>query len=258
VKNTEPTEPASTLNDPDFQIWMQQVATLPAERKLEVVATKLKKLNPGFDGTIRRSIKSGEVVELSFSVEYISDISPVRAFTGLKSLGCSSPRMGRLADLSPLKGMPLTTLTIENTPVSDLSPLKGMPLNSINCGSTLVSDLSPLQGMPLTVLFCYNNLVSDLSPVKDMKLTQFSCGGTLVSDLSPIRGMPLTVIDFQNTKVTDLTPLKGMPLIELRCDFKPERDAEFARSIETLEKINYKPTTEFWKEVEAQQAGKKP
>ena len=38
------------------------------------------------------------------------------------------------------------------------------------------------------------------------------------------------------TQVTDLSPLKDMPLIRtLRCDFKPERDAEILRSIKTLE-----------------------
>ena len=42
-----------------------------------------------------------------------------------------------------------------------------------------------------------------------------------------------------------------MPLKDLRCDFKPERDAEILRSIKTLETINDKPAEEFWKEVDA-------
>jgi len=252
-------KPIATLNTPALKKWLIHVAGLPVEKKLEAVAAKLKELNPSFDGTIRHSIKNDDVVELSFSVEYVSDISPVRAFTGLKNLGCSSsPRKGRLADLSPIKGMPLTTITIENTPVSDLSPIKGMPLANLNCGGTLVSDLSPLQESPLTVLAIWGTQVSDLSPIKELKLTQFNCGSTLVSGLSPLKGMPLTMLDCQKTNVTDLTPLKGMPLMDLRCDFKPERDTEIVRSIETLEKINYKPTAEFWKQVEAQQAGKKP
>jgi len=41
-----------------------------------------------------------------------------------------------------------------------------------------------------------------------------------------------------------------MPLKELRCDFKPKRDAEILRSIKTLETINGKTTKEFWKEVD--------
>ncbi len=47
--------------------------------------------------------------------------------------------------------------------------------------------------------------------------------------------------------MTDLSPLRGMPLKELRCDFKPERDAKILRSIKTLETINGKSAREFWK-----------
>jgi hypothetical protein len=36
--------------------------------------------------------------------------------------------------------------------VTDLSPLKGMPLTSLNCHNTGVADLSPLEGMRLTEL----------------------------------------------------------------------------------------------------------
>ncbi len=51
---------------------------------------------------------------------------------------------------------------------------------------------------------------------------------------------------------------KDMPLKELGCDFKPERDTEILRSIKTLETINGKPAAEFWKEVDAKRAEKKP
>jgi len=50
----------------------------------------------------------------------------VRALVRLKVLDCGglSTRSGKLSDLSPLQGMPLTTLGCYNTPVSDLSPLE--------------------------------------------------------------------------------------------------------------------------------------
>ncbi len=52
------------------------------------------------------------------------------------------------------------------------------------------------------------------------------------------------------TRVTDLSLIKDLPLKELDCDFRPERDADILRSIQTLEKINGKPAAEFWREVE--------
>ena len=191
--------------------WLKQVAALPADKQVDAVAAKLKERNPGFDGKVTPTIENGMVTGLSFISDAVTDITPVRALSGLKALGCeaSNYHKGRLADLSPLKGMPLGHLSCGNTPVSDLSPLKGMPLTDLNCAFTPVSDLSPLKGMKLTQLYC------------------------------------------DHTKVSDLSPLKGMPLKELNCDFKPERDAEILRSIKTLKTINDKPAAEFWKDRDA-------
>ena len=274
------TSPGTLLmHDPAFPQWMKDVAALPAEKHVEVVVRKLQELNPDFDGNIKHSIKNDAVFELSFSAEHVSDISPVRALTGLKSFGCNQSSKGKLINLSPLRGLSLTAISMENTPVSDLSPLKGMPLTSANFGATRVSDLSPLQGMPLSDLTFYGTLVPDLAALKDLKLTKINLGGSLVSDLSPLQGMPLTgvvcagtqvsdlsplrgmaltMMDCQNTKVKDLTPLKGMPLTDLRCDFVPERDTEILRSFKTLKSINYKPAAEFWKSVESPPPMKKP
>src|SRR5260221_13080079 len=66
----------------------------------------------------------------------------------LSFLDCSGPNV---ADLSPLIGMPLTTLNCNYaSALSDLSPLKDLPLTSFSCGATSVSDFSPLVGVPLT------------------------------------------------------------------------------------------------------------
>ena len=232
--------------------WIQEVAALPAESQVKAVADKLKERNPGFDGVVKPTIENGVVTGLKFVTDNVKDLSPMRALPGLKQLLCegSAPGKGKLADLSPLKGMSLATLWCGKNPVSDFFPLKGMPLTFLGCEQTPVSDLSPLKGMPLTILWCGNGpRISDLSPLKGMQLTSLTLWGCPVSDLSPLRGMPLTFLGYNNTKVTDLSPLKGMPLKELGCDFRPERDTEILRSIKTLEKINGKPAAQFWKEV---------
>ena len=101
-------------------------------------------------------IENGVVTEFRFSTDNVTDISPVRALAGLKSLACagSGPDKGKLADLSPLEGTPLSSLRVYCTQVSNLSPLRGMPLTTLHCNGTPVSDLSPLKGMPLTDLTC--------------------------------------------------------------------------------------------------------
>ena len=45
-------KPIATRDDPAFQQWMNEVATLPAEQQVDAVAKKLRELNPGFDGTV--------------------------------------------------------------------------------------------------------------------------------------------------------------------------------------------------------------
>ena len=142
------------------------VAQLPAEEQVEAVAKKLQELNPGFDGKTTPTIFKGVVVGLQFCTDNVTDISPVRALAGLKNLSCGGSSLsnissesglvgsGKLVDLTPLKGMPLTELDCGQTQVTDLTPLKGMPLTTLTCRLTQVSDLTPLNGMPLTMLYC--------------------------------------------------------------------------------------------------------
>ena len=120
----------ATLNDPAFQQWMKEAAALPAEKQVEAVVKKLQELNPGFDGSETHKIEGGVVKELCFAADNVGDIAPLRVLAGLNTLICdgSEPGTGRLSDLSPLAGMPLTELRCDHTAVSDLTPVKEMNL----------------------------------------------------------------------------------------------------------------------------------
>ena len=230
-------------NTPAFQQWVKDVAAMPAEKQVEAVNTKLRELNPGFDGKVTPKIDHGMVTQIGFSTDNVTDISPVPALAGLKVLACGgsglsdlSPLRGmpltelnlngcnQLQDLSPLQGMPLTSLSLDvqahGCQVWDLSPLAAMPLTTLDLnGYNLVRDLTPLRGLPLSSLNLNNcTQLQDLSPLKGMKLTSLSVagifGGTQVQDLEPLRGMPLTTLRL-GVKVRDLSPLQGMPLDSL-------------------------------------------
>ncbi len=193
--------------------WERSVAAMPAAEQVEAVIARLKDLNPGFDGQVLPTIEGGVVTGLEFLTDQVSDIAPVQMFTNLRYLQCN-PRpgkTGKLIDLSPLRGLPLTHLIVHDNPVGDLSPLEGMKLISLYCSRTKVADLSPLQGMPLEKLDCGFTRVADLSPLKGMPLELLNCDScTLVADLSPLKGMPLRHLGISRTNVTDLAPLKGM------------------------------------------------
>lgn len=223
----------------DPHAWERTVSGLTAMEQVKAVASRLQQLNPGFDGEVATTIENGVVTGLKFQADHVTDISPVRVLSGLKSLDCagsdafpgqwmdSSPAgaganghvkirtVGRtqLADLSPLKGLALTRLNCVNSNVTDLSPLQGMPLTTLLLGMSKVTDLSPVEGMPLVVFDCAYTMVSDLTPLKGMRLSIVTVGPE-VSDLSPLAGMPLVKL-VVGRGVTDLSPLKGMPLTEL-------------------------------------------
>jgi len=201
------------MHDPAFPQWMKGVQAMPAEQQIEAVSKKLVELNPGFDGKLMGQkeigtpkIENGMVTELNFSTENATDISPVRALVGLKSLWCgvSSGKKGRLSDLSPLGGMGLTFLNCNDSQVTDLSPLKGMPLSTLYCTGTVVTDLSPLQGMQkLTLLACHGSPVSDLSPLQGLPLKKLHVAQTRVTDVSPLAACKtLTELYVRGTKVT--------------------------------------------------------
>jgi Leucine-rich repeat (LRR) protein len=241
----------------DPEAWKRQVADLPSWQQVTAVAARLKECNPGFNGQVTPKTEIGVVTELEFLTDDVTDLSPLQALPGLYWLKCtgSAPGKGQLRDLAPLRGLKLTFLSCDWTKVKDLGPLEDMELEILYCNSTQVESLWPLKNMKkLKYLYCRGTKVDDLSPLKGMKLTSIDCRSTPVTDLTPLQGMKLASLFCSDTKVTSLEPLRGMPLKLLSCDFKPERDGELLRSLDTLEAINGTPAREFLNEVD----GKRP
>jgi serine/threonine protein kinase/Leucine-rich repeat (LRR) protein len=244
---------------PEFDRWVKATQALPAEKQIEAVGKKLMELNPEFDGSMKHRIVNGEVIELRFASDNVTDISPVRALPRLERLACngSQPYKGKLSDLSPLAGMKLTWLDCGATKVSDLSPLRGMPLTSLYCGVSPVADLSPLAGMPLGHLNCSSSPVADLSPLHGMPLNSLDCYGTNVSDLSPLVGSPLATLSCGVTAVTDVTPVAGMNLKAVY--FSPKRVTRGIEVLRPMKSLVYMSVRagdrisveEFWKRYDA-------
>lgn len=219
-----PRKPLAFLS-PEFARWTQDVASMPVGRQADAVGKKLVELNPAFDGQIAPALQGNEVVGVQFVATYVRDISPVRAFPGLKSLDCrGQATKSELRDLAPLAGLPLTELKLQGTSVSDLSPLQGMQLKVLDCGYTPVSDLSPLKGMPLQELNCWHSAVSDFSPLNPETLTTLTFNRTGVPDLKGLRGFKLKSIGFTAMNISDLSPLQGMPLESVDCAINPVSD----------------------------------
>jgi hypothetical protein len=150
VRPPRPTPAYLGVDDPAFQQWITNVAAMPAEEQAKSVSEKLMQLNPGFngklmgaDGTATPTIENGIVTKVTCFSDDVVDISPLRAFAQLKLLKCyGNKTQGKLADLSPLRGLRLMKLDCRNTLVEDLSPLKELPLTELQVGSTKVTPAS--------------------------------------------------------------------------------------------------------------------
>jgi Leucine-rich repeat (LRR) protein len=149
----DPAKVGKSWETPAFQQWVKETQALPADKQLEAVSKKLMELNPGFDGKLTGAngqgspkIAKGVVTDVHIHSNDVADLSPFRAFNGLRVLGCGGPatRKGKLTDLSPLRGLALEYLACPNNQLSDLSPLAEMPLVTLMCGGTNVADVSPL------------------------------------------------------------------------------------------------------------------
>jgi len=171
----------------------KRIAALPAAEQVEEVRKELMRRNPGFDGQVGHRIEGDVVVEFSIVTDQVTDISPVRALSGLRSLSCSGSFVGLgqlgASALLPLKGLPLTHLDFRDSPaVSDLSALAGMKLTSLDCRATSVGDAD----------------LKHLAGMNDLQM--LSLWGTKVTDagLKELAGLKnLQHLSLQTTKVTD-------------------------------------------------------
>ncbi|MGP0062343.1 MAG: protein kinase domain-containing protein [Isosphaeraceae bacterium] len=229
VRVSREAPPSATMaarRSAEASAWERSLATMSVMEQVKAFVVRMKELNPGFDGKVEPSTEKGVVTGLAFNGEHVSDISPVRGFRHLRSFGIASDfrHKGPLMDLSPLKGLPLTSLRCNDLPVFDLSPLQGMPLTALNIEHLSVTDLTPLKGMPLRMLNACYTPVADLSPLTGMPLEKLVIHGTKATDLSPLKGLPLTILNCSWIGVSDLSPLKGMPLVSLSCAGNPASD----------------------------------
>jgi Leucine-rich repeat (LRR) protein len=141
--------------------------------------------------------------------------------------------------------------------IKDLSPLRGLPITALTLYSDLISDLQPLADMPKLKNLRMDDItrVKDLSPLRAVKtLRSLVLGASRVIDLAPLEGLPLDHLGL-TAAVTDLSPLRKVPLKSVHLGFQPFRgDTGVLRAIPTLGTINNVSAREFLKKADDEQA----
>jgi eukaryotic-like serine/threonine-protein kinase len=191
------------------------IARLLGDEKKYIVdywLDRLKDLPVGTEKPLkeRLSVTAEGLLNLDLSDTQVADLSPL---AGMPLGTLSLANCNEVIDLSPLHELRLTELTLDNTSVASLRPLRGMSsLQKLIIDGTKVSDLSPLAGLPLKELSISRCPVTSLESLRGMPLEKLGIRSTGVSNLSPLTGMPLKKLDATAVPVTDFSPLAGLPL----------------------------------------------
>jgi hypothetical protein len=215
-----------------------------------------KRLAPAIEALRKMGVKDVAAQQLAINKEGLLEVSlsgkPVCDLSPLAGLPIASLNLNntQVADLTPLRGMPLVNLQLHGTPVQDLSPLQGMSLRTLNINACPIIDLSPLSGMPLIEL---------LIGLGDLGIQK---GGTDISDLTPLRGMPLVKLSIDGINDPDLTPIAECASLKTLILPLKARNIEALRGLPALQRISWgwpggddkmPDVATFWKVYDAQQ-----
>jgi WD40 repeat protein len=152
---------ANTGYPPLEEDWVKKVTALPPEEQMKAVRGKLEERNPGFTGPYSHRIEKDRVVSFELgSSPSLFDLSPLRVWK-LRTLKIEA---SVVANLAPLRDMPLEELVVHSPVLFDLSGLRGTSLIRLDVSGTRVTNLSALTGLPL------KEIRIDYSPAQDAEL----------------------------------------------------------------------------------------
>lgn len=131
----------------------------------------------------------------------VSDLSLLASMPNLKEVWLCRQQ---ITDLSPLEGLPITTLVLCDNAIEDLSPLASLTsLNTLWLGGNTPSDLTPLAG---------------LTRLRDLNLDGVDDSGQLtpLDSLTPLTNLPLVRLSLGWRTVSDgdWSVLGTLPLLE--------------------------------------------
>lgn len=122
----------------------------------------------------------------------------------------------QIYDISPLKELPLLSLSLTGNPVSDLSPLSGnTTLSSLDIASTSVSSLEALSDCKaLTILDCSMSPVGEMAPLTSLNLTELAMKDIPATDYYSLENIPLVRLRCRNIPLTVLPDLERISTLQ--------------------------------------------
>lgn len=144
---------------------------------------------------------------------------------------------GDITDISLLAKMPnLRHVVLDYQQIYDISPLRGLQLTTLSLCGNPVSDLSALEGQQsLRELYLGQTMAVSLESLRECgTLTTLDCAYTYVSSLEPLSALQLHRLYLIDVPVEDYRPLSTVPVEELYCNRLTAAGIEALRDISSL------------------------
>jgi Leucine-rich repeat (LRR) protein len=185
-----------------------------AVAELEEMLQQLVASNPAYDRlVVRRKLENGHVTDLTLDDNALSNFSALQKLPALTSLSLRRASPWHATNWNFLKGMKLLSLDLRGGQIADLTPLKGMPLEQLDVSHAgQIKDLSPLEESLLKSLTIH--------------------GGEQLKDLTSLAKVPLVDLVFDHIDASRDAPvlksIKTLKTINRRpvAEFWKETDAQ--------------------------------
>ena len=238
----------------EYKVWVDSIARLPQEDQVLEIEKKLRDRNPLFNEKVTVAENALQGTLVSIQSQALHDISPLRALRDLPrfqsltrlDLGLRRGQSGQVADLRPLRGLPLKRLVLSRNSVQDLSPLEGMPLTElVLTGCKQLTSLEPLRNMPLRelVLNETSHNFDNLDALQNLtSLEGLFVSATRLTSLQKLSKLRLKTLAVSGNPLQSLEGLDPSALSALECHQTPLKDLSVLREAKNLEILNCSET----------------
>ena len=126
---------------------------------------------------------------------------------------------GSVRDLSVLKDIPVSGLTLLDAQPQSFEPLRGGRLRVLILRNCRIPAPSPLASLPLETLVLDRTPAANIEFLRKLKLKHLTLRGCGIESLAPLAGMKIETLDVSHNRIRNLRPLLGMPLKSLSAQF---------------------------------------
>lgn len=170
-----------------------------------------------FDGSnnITNPETAAAIISLDLSLNSISDLSGIEAFTGLKTLDCSA---NQLTDLNISSNTNLEYLLCYSNQLTELDVLSNVNLKLINCYDNNLTSLDVSTNINLQSLYCSINDLESLNVSNNLDLRSLECNENNLTSIDVSNNIKLQGLYLMSNQINslDISANELLTIIDIR------------------------------------------